>query len=388
MGRSITSKRRICFVTGARAEFGLMRSALDAIRLHPSLQLQLVATGMHLDPAHGRGLASIADQGFTVDAVVPWPAGSGKSPTLNAAHTGQAIAHLARTFGQLRSDIVLIVGDRVEAFAAAAAAHLSHRAVAHVHGGDRAMGQIDDSLRHAITKLAHIHFPATAQSARRLARLGEDPWRIFRVGSPGIDGIRQAAASWPDIAAIFPDLAKNSYAILLLHPADADSAVEQRRAACVFQSLQQSAIPRLLVLYPNNDPGSAGIIACWRKLARGDRFIVRRDLPRPIFLGLLRHAAVLAGNSSSGIIEAATFATPVLDIGPRQAGRQRSANVIHCDYNRAALVDHWTAIWNHGRPRRATCRNVYGGQGAGRRLADSLARIDLDHRLRLKLIRY
>lgn len=380
--------RRVCFVTGTRAEFGLMRTVLQAIQRHPALKLQLIATGMHLDPAHGDGLAAIASQGFRIDAVAPWPAASGKRPSLNAANTGQAIAHLAAAFDKLRSDIVLVVGDRVEAFAAAAAAHLSHCAVAHVHGGDRAIGQIDDSLRHAITKLAHIHFPATAQSARRIARLGEDPWRIFRVGSPGLDGIREAAAPWDEVAVSFPDLVQRRYALLLLHPADPDPKFEQRRAAQVLEALQRTTIPHIVTLYPNNDPGAAGIIACWKKLARGDRFILRKDLPRSVFLGLLQHAAFLTGNSSSGIIEAASFSTPVLDIGPRQLGRERSANVRHCDYDPADLSRHLASLWNRGNPRRPRCRNVYAGDHAGRRMADILAQIDLNRRLLLKLIRY
>src|SRR5205085_3946625 len=135
-----------------------------------------------------------------------------------AQATGDAMAGLARAFEELQSDIVLVVGDRVEAFAGAAAGHVSGRVVAHVHGGDRAAGQVDDSLRHAITKLAHVHFPATRQSEQRLLRLGEDRWRVHRVGSPGIDGIKAAAAAWPAVRAAFPGLERRKYALVVLHP--------------------------------------------------------------------------------------------------------------------------------------------------------------------------
>ncbi len=178
-------KRRICFVTGTRAEFGLMQSVLRAIDSHPSLELQIVATGMHLDRRHGRTIDSL---GRKIHAIVPWRSKTG-SPIETAQSTGHAITHLAATFDRLKSDIVLVVGDRVEAFAAASAAHIGGKIVAHIHGGDRALGQVDDSLRHAITKLAHLHFAATKQSARRIKKLGEDDWRIFPVGAPGIDGI-------------------------------------------------------------------------------------------------------------------------------------------------------------------------------------------------------
>src|SRR6185437_8191849 len=212
-----TARRRICFVSGTRAEFGLMRSVLEAIRAHPKLDLQLIATGMHLDRSRGRSIDQIREEGFRIDAIVPW-ADKDLSARATAVATGKSIAHLADEFESLKSDIVLVVGDRVEPFAAASAAHISSRIVAHLHGGDRALGIVDDSLRHAITKLAHIHFPATRTSADRIAQLGEDPWRIFRAGSPGLDGIKQLASSPSEIAHEMPRLGDQAFAILIVHP--------------------------------------------------------------------------------------------------------------------------------------------------------------------------
>ncbi|MGE5611787.1 MAG: UDP-N-acetylglucosamine 2-epimerase [Bacillota bacterium] len=381
-------RRRVCFVTGTRAEFGLMRTALQAIQQHPRLKLQIIVTGMHLDPAHGDGLAAVAQDGFDIDAVVPWPAGSGKNPTLNAANTGIAMSKLAIAMEQLKTDIALVVGDRVEAFAAAAAAHVSRRVVAHVHGGDRALGQTDDSLRHAITKLAHIHFPATQQSARRIQRLGEDSYRIHRIGSPGNDRIAQNAATWSEVRTTFPDLPPRQYALLLLHPIEPDAKREQQRARIVLDAVRKIGFPRIMLIYPNNDPGSAGIIRCWEQHAKGQEYIVRRDVPRRLFLGLLRETAVLVGNSSSGIIEAASFGTPVVDIGPRQAGRERSRNVVHCEYRSTEIQRQLLQIWQDGHPKRCRCANVYGGNGAGRQLADILARLDVNSKFLTKLIRY
>jgi GDP/UDP-N,N'-diacetylbacillosamine 2-epimerase (hydrolysing) len=342
---------------------------------------------MHLDPAHGDGLADIAGGGFRVNAVVPWPAQSGQNPAVNAANTGSAIAGLAQAFARLRSDIILVTGDRTEAFAAAAAGHLSHRAVAHIHGGDRALGQVDDSLRHAITKLAHIHFPATAQSARRIAKLGEESWRIHRVGSPGIDAIRELAAPWAEIQSQFPELHPRKYVLLVLHPADADAETEYNRAGMLLDGVSAAGVDRAVIVFPNNDPGSAGIIRCWKERARDCGVTICRDLARPVFLGLLARAAVLAGNSSSGIIEAASFHTPVLNIGPRQAGRQCSRNVVHCDYAAAAIRRYLARLWNGGRVRLPRCGNVYQGS-AGPRIADILGRVALDEHLLKKLIRY
>jgi GDP/UDP-N,N'-diacetylbacillosamine 2-epimerase (hydrolysing) len=355
-----------------------MRSVLESIETDPRLQLQTVATGMHLDRRHGRTLGQIPK----VDAVVDWP------KALRAIAVGTAISKLSKAFEKLKPDIVLIVGDRVEAFAAAAAAHLGDIAVAHVHGGDRAMGQMDDSLRHAISKLAHIHFPATRQSARRLEKMGEDRWRIHRVGSPGIDGIRQTAAPPSTIAAEFPGLKTRRFALVVLHPMDADESVELRRARMVSAALRSSGIERIVIIYPNNDPGAGGIIRHWESLRKDERFIIRRDVARPIFLGLLRDAALLVGNSSSGIIEAASFRTPVIDIGPRQFGRERCEDVRNVPYRQSSIASAVHRIWNAGRPSRGKCGNIYGSDGAGGKIVQMLARTRIDPRLLRKIISY
>ncbi len=413
------SRRRICFVTGTRAEFGLMESTLRAIRDHPKLKLQIVATGMHLVRRHGRTLDGI---GFDVDAKVPWSAGK-STPSEIAQSTGRAISLLANTFDRLSSDIVLIVGDRVEAFAAASAAHLSGRIVAHIHGGDRALGQVDDSLRHAITKLSHLHFAATKQSAARILKLGEDRWRIHTVGAPGIDGITEFLTPSPGTPS-FAEIARwkgrgegsrksryssrsrlrqnphpnplpayrargqeQPFALLILHPIESDDLAEYRRAKLILRATQ-SVLPRVLIIHPNNDPGSRGIARCWDELADDPRIEIHRNLDRPGFLRLLATAAVLVGNSSSGIIEAASFGTPAIDIGPRQLGRQRSGNVTNVPYRQEALLTALRSIWNDGRPVRFTGANVYGGKGTGQRIANVLSSTPLNDRLRRKLISY
>jgi UDP-hydrolysing UDP-N-acetyl-D-glucosamine 2-epimerase len=370
MSRRSAKRRRVCFVTGTRAEFGLTQKTLRAIATHPKLQLQVIATGMHLDRRRG---GSIREIEFPIDRVVPW-----RSSDSVAAATGRALAGLNEAFDELRSDIALVVGDRVEAFAAASAAHISGRIVAHVHGGDRALGQVDDALRHAITKLAHIHFPATKQSADRIMKLGEDRWRVHRVGSPGIDGII-------DDATRSHHYRPRSFALLVLHPVDADNDVERRRATMILRAMQHAGIDQVVIVYPNNDPGSGGIIRAWEGLEESASITIHRNIPRPVFLGLLRDAAVLVGNSSSGIIEAASFGTPVVDIGPRQLGRERSGNVVNVPYSTSAIERAVRDAIGKPRPLR---RNVYGGQGTAQRIANILATVKLDDRLRRKLIAY
>ncbi len=363
--------RRVCFVTGTRAEYGLMRTTLAAIRSEAALELQLIATGVHLDPSRGHTV----DQLDQIDAIVPWPVAT--RPTSLAAATGRASADMAEALERLSTDVVLLVGDRVEALAAAMAGHLSNRIVAHVHGGDRAAGQADDAMRHAITKLAHLHFPATPASADRVLKLGEDRWRIHQCGTPGIDGIAEEAE---------PAAIASPFALLVLHPTRDNETAEYRAAGTLLEAVLDVGVPRVEVVWPNGDLGAGGITRRWDEAADDERVQVHRDLPRPTFLRLMRDAAFLAGNSSSGIIEAATFGTPVLDIGPRQAGRERSDNVIHA--NEADVPVALANLWNNAHPRRFTGTNVYGGGDAGQRICRVLASFDDTATLRHKLIAY
>ena len=383
-----TRPRKICFVTGTRAEFGLMRSTLRAIDAHPNLQLQLVVTGMHLDHKHGRSVDAIRRDGWAIDATVPWRAAA-NDPDATAAATGKAVAGSARAFAKLQPDVVLVCGDRVEAFAAAAAGHIAQRVVAHVHGGDKAQGQVDDALRHAITKLAHLHFAATRQSAARIRKLGEDPSRIHIVGAPGLDGILDEPLTLMELRTIVPDLRKHFYALLILHPDEPSEQLAFDRASALLRAAATIDYEQIVIVSPNNDPGARGIFRAWEAGVRGSKKVsLHRDLPRPAFLALLRDAAVLVGNSSAGIIEAASFGTPVVNVGQRQLGRERSGNVTDVPYGEAPIVRALKKLWNRGKPARFTGRNVYGGGGAGERIASILGRTELSETLRRKLITY
>ena len=378
-------RRRICFVTGTRADFGLMRSVIRAIKDHPALELQLGVTGMHLDRSRGYTIDSIRAEKWKIDGVVPWPRGDGGA-TAAAAATGKAAASLASVYDKLASDVVIVVGDRVEAFAAASAAHVSGRLVAHVQGGDRALGQVDDSLRHAITKLSHIHFPATKLSSKRLEKLGEDRWRIFMTGAPGLDDI-PVAAKPSEISSAFPGLRPRCFALVVLHPQSSDRNAEAGVSRMLLKAVEACDFERIVIVYPNTDPGGDGIASVWAALPGDQRRIIRRNIPRPFFLGLMRDAAVLVGNSSAGIIEAASFGTPVLDVGTRQAGREHGPNVIHSPFKEAALRKCLARICNDGTPIRFPARNPYGAGGTGRRIAAALARVRPERFLR-KLISY
>ena len=374
----------VCFVTGSRAEFGLMETTLRWIEKNYRLRLQIIATGMHLSADHGKTIDEIKKQGWKIDAVVPWPKTADEKDL--AAATGAAVEKLSAAFKQLKTQIVLIVGDRVEAFAAATAGHLSGLVVAHVHGGDRAMGQVDDSLRHAITKLSHLHFVATQQSADRVARLGEDRWRIHNFGAPGIDGITSLALGHRSIEKKY-NVKPRKFGLVILHPVDGDEKLERQRAQMLLSALENAA-GRFIIIHPNNDPGSAAIAKVWSSIGDSPVFTVLKNVPREDFVGLLRDAAVVVGNSSSGIIEAASFGTPVIDIGPRQQGREHGGNVLHVGYDTAAITTALRESAGSDWSLRYPAVNPYGGMNTGKRIAHTLQSLIITPAVKRKLIAY
>ena len=375
-------RRRVAVVTGTRAEYGLLRSALRAIDAHPRLRLQLVVAGMHLLKKFGRTVDEIAADGWQVDARVPMQAG--RDDDLDqAVGLSRGLAGMARFFEEAATDVVVVLGDRVEAMAGALAGATTGCLVAHVHGGDVAPGDLDEGFRHAITKLAHLHLPATRQAAHRIIRLGERPEHVHVVGAPGLDRLLELLGSCGQRRH-----RKQPWALVLQHPTGRSPQRERRTMACILRAVTDSRL-RPVVIYPNSDRGHTGIIAAIEAaIGRGNGSLrVERSLARDDYLRLLADVRVLVGNSSSGIIEAASAGTPVVNIGDRQAGRQRSGrSVIDCgemrDQIRSAIAE---ALKR--RPRIGT-RTCYGDGGAGQRIAEVLARAEIDRHLRRKQITY
>ncbi len=361
-----------------------MRRTLAAIAEHGSLELQTIVTGTHTHPSRGNTAVDIPRAGIRVDRVIRWKDES--DAVTIARETGRVSAKLVDAFEQLETDIVLIVGDRVEAFAAASAGHLSGRIVAHVHGGDRAMGQVDDALRHAITKLAHVHLPATPQSAKRILRLGEDRSRVVIVGAPGIDGIRKDAASRAELVAAGLDYAALTFNLLLLHPTDDSDAAERRRTNVLIESLARQSDRTIVALLPNTDPGARGIADALHDAVAKGQIHLLTHASRRLFLGLMRDCRLMVGNSSAGIIEAGSFATPVVDIGPRQRGREHGKNVISATWSGSSILRAVKRAERESRSR--VTDNPYDLGGAAGRIISTLLRVPLTSEFRRKLIRY
>jgi len=359
--------RRVAVVTGSRADFGLLRPVMLAIHAHPELELAVIAAGAHLI-APAETFRDVKTT-FAVADAVPMQI-AGKTGRVEDAHAlGRGVGRFARAFDRLRPDWVLVLGDRIEAFAAASAASVGGWALAHVHGGDRAEGIADEAMRGAITKLSHLHLAATATSADRLLRMGERPEHVHAVGSPAADGL---AAIPPLDDGAFDELGRPT-AVLLMHPVGRPVELEEAAAASILEGL---AGERILALHPNFDPGREGILRAI--LAAG--VPARTHLPRDRFVGLLRRLAdrtggapgALVGNSSAALIEGAILRVPAVDIGPRQAGRERGPNAVHAEGERPEAVRAAVA-----RARGLELRegdHPYGDGGAGPRIAALLAR--------------
>lgn len=345
--------RTIAVVTGTRAEAGLLQSVMRAIDDHPALTLRCVVAGMHLVNATHRDLA------FPIAAEVKMQQRDRVGRQHDATAFGRGVQGFARAFATLAPDVVVVLGDRIEAFAAASSASVGGYLVAHLHGGDRAEGVADEAMRHAISKLAHLHFPATVQSRRRLIRMGEAPALIFNHGSPAVDGLHTIAAA--------DDTSGGGRVIVMQHPIGDDDETERQHMRA---TLDATACFNRLILAPNHDPGRDGITQALRDAG----VEVIDHLPRHVFVAQLKAAQLIVGNSSAGLIEAAVCKTPTVNLGPRQGGRETPNSVVSCDYGNRAVS---AAIRQALTLDRKTFRHPYGRGDTGQRIAATLATLPL-----------
>ena len=360
----MTRRRAIAIVTGSRAEFGLLRPVMHAVGEHADLDRFVLVAGAHL-LAPQRTIDEVA-AAFDIAATIPMQQDGATGRAADAIALGRGVSGFAEYLASHGADVLLVLGDRIEAFAAAAAASVAGVRVAHMHGGDRAEGIADEALRHAIAKLAHIHLPATPRSAQRLIDMGEDPARIHIVGSPAIDGLDDIP---PLNDAEFRALGRPEI-VFLLHPTARPAAQEKQDAARLLGLCIDAG--RTVALHPNHDPGREGII----QAIEAAGCPAEDHLPRPRFIGLARRARIIVGNSSAGLIECAALGLRCVNIGPRQAGRDMPPNVLDVpawDWPRIEL-----ALQSALAQPITNVMHPYGDGAAGRKTAALLAALDFD----------
>jgi UDP-hydrolysing UDP-N-acetyl-D-glucosamine 2-epimerase len=369
-------RRKICVVIGSRANYGRIKSVCKAINEHPDLELQLIAGASALLYRFGQVIDIIRRDGFDVHATV-YSIVEGENLTTMAKSTGLAIIELATLFENLRPDVVLTVADRFETLATAVASSYMNVPLAHTQGGE-ITGSIDENVRHAITKLAHIHFPATRLSAERLIRMGEDPETVYLTGCPSLDIILET-----DLSAVgrlgnyggvgLPIDIGRPYLVVLQHPVTTEYGDGLSQVRETLQAIKEMNM-QTVWLWPNVDAGSDDISKGMRMFREHNRDVpvhFYRNFTVEDYLILIKNCSCMIGNSSSAIREGAFLGVPAVNIGTRQQGRERGENVIDVDYRSSMIVSAVRKQLAHGP---YPSNHMYGDGKAGQKIADVLSK--------------
>lgn len=377
--------RKIAIVTGTRAEYGLLYWIIKGIHEDPGLQLQLIVTGMHLMPEFGMTVNVIEENGFPVAEKVEMPLSSDTEEAI-ATSMGIGMVGFAKAYEKLRPDILLVLGDRFEILSAVSAAVPFRIPVAHIHGGETTEGAMDELFRHAITKMSHIHFPTTKEYADRIIQMGENPKNVFCYGAPGLDNISRLDLYEKEELAnelqIPPD---KELGIVTFHPVTLENNTAEAQIEELLLALKDITDIYWIFTMPNADTGGKVIMQRIADFLSNDPEAGRSfsSLGQMRYLSLLKHAVVMVGNSSSGLIEAPSFELPVVNIGDRQKGRVRAKNVIDvliCKRERiAAAVKN--AISGGFRDAMKGLENPHGDVGVSEKIVEKCKAIHLGSNL-------
>jgi len=366
------NKRKICVVTGSRAEYGLFYPILIKLQKSNKLQLQLITTSSHHSNEYGLTYRQIEDDGFAIDDKIDNLFSSDSNSSI-VKSTAKATSLLSDSFDRLQPDMVLLLGDRYETHAAATAAMLMNIPIAHIHGGEITEGAVDEKIRHSITKMSYLHFCSTETYRKRVIQMGEDPVRVFNSGAPGIDNITnlnlltkqklEKELNWK--------LSTHS-ALFTYHPATLEESDVEIDLEVILSILETFSF-NILFTYANADAGGRVInqkIEQFCKIQPA-KYKVVKNLGQVKYLSAMKYVDLLIGNTSSGIIEAASFKKPVINIGDRQKGRLRGKNVIDCNIN--SLQESITlALSNNFRHKIKNMNNIYGSGSAADFIVDKL----------------
>jgi len=380
-------KRKILYISGTRADYGLMRSVLSAIQMHPSMELQIAVTGMHLMPEFGYTLNEIKKDGFPCHIINAIQEKDTKDSM--ASFVGRFIQEFVTKVQDLKPDFILVLGDRGEMLGGAVVGAYLGIPVIHIHGGE-VTATVDEFARHAITKLSHIHLASTEQSAQRIIKMGENPRHVFVVGAPGLDQVQQViSASDKEIIDRYHIDSARPVIIVLQHPVP----LEPGNPAVQMNETMKAVVDldcQVFVISPNADAGGKAMIETIKNYESCKNVQTFHNIDHLDFLHLLKLSSVIVGNSSSGIIEAPSFGVPAVNIGTRQKGRQKGDNIIDTGYNSheiANAIDHAlndTEFRNNVK----NTKNPYGEGNSSEKIVDILNKIVITPDLLQKRMMY
>ena len=373
--------RKVCIVTGTRAEWGLLSPIARELQHHPDVELQIVVTNMHLMERYGLTVNNILAEGFKVDCRVPLPENNGSQADVARA-TGACMSGMASAFEQLRPDLVVILGDRTEMLATASAATIMRIPIVHLHGGEETQGAIDNSIRHAITKLASLHLTATEEYRRRVIQMGENPDHVINTGAIGVyNCIHEPVVPKEELEALL-NIPVNRHSLLVTyHPATLDTASSADRFGALLEALDSTDHGSVIFTYPNNDADGLVIIDMITDYVNSHpgRAAAVPSLGKQRYLSALHYIGAMVGNSSSGIIEVPSMHIPTVNIGIRQQGRLAADSVIHCGESAAEIAAAITrALSPTGQQAARDTINPYGSDDTLRKCVSAIVNTPLD----------
>jgi len=380
-------KKNICVVTGTRAEYGLMYWIIKLLQEDKDVQLQLIATGMHLSPEFGLTYKEIEKKGFKIDKKIEMLLSSDSEVGISKS-MGLAQIGFAEAYQELVPDIIILLGDRFEIFSAASAAMVSKIPIAHLHGGETTQGLIDEPIRHSITKMSQLHFTATEVYRKRVIQMGEDPSRVFNVGSPGLDNIFKLDLLDKEEFEKSIDFTLNKSNILItFHPVSLENNTSETQFQALLSAISDLKNTNFIFTKPNSDTNGRIIIQLIDDFVsrNKDKACAFTSLGQKRYLSALKHIDVVLGNSSSGLAEAPSFKVATIDIGDRQKGRIKAESVLNCDPTKESITKALQlARTKKFQKKLNNVKNPYGGGGASEKIVEIIKEFDYSDILKKK----
>lgn len=382
--------KKILVITGTRAEYGLLYWTMKEIENDNELKLQLIVTGNHLISEYGNTVKQIENDGFAIDDTIDMIVSSDKKSGI-VKSMGMEMIQMAQSFDRLKPDLLLILGDRYEIFTAATCAMMMNIPIAHINGGESTEGAVDEQIRHAITKMAHIHFPGAELYKERIIKMGEEPWRVHNVGQSGIENIKRLKLLEKDeLEKELKVEFKKDVFLITYHPVTLEDENIEKQVDNLLSALKKFD-SQLIFTYPNADYGSKVIIEKIKDFVKeNNNAYIFHSLGQKRYLSLLKYANVMIGNSSSGIIESPIFKIPVVNIGNRQKGRLRSNNIIDTGYEEKDIFNGIDKALNDEvfKANLNNIKNVFGEGTTSKEIVKILKEIDFDKNLLSKKLNY